>query len=139
MRTRSRLRAGASGPPIEPPRRTRKKCCYSQKSWGSIYCSFVQSPTHLSHITLLQPFRIKFERYIFLKNCVRSSLLCWLCFRMYMCIVGCDYATTKLHLIVRLMFWRDWSTPSLLSGRTHEVDLFRNYLYSIVRSAKQTS
>ena len=40
---------------------------------------FVQSPTHLSHITLSQnlsqPFRIKCERYIFLKKCVHSSLL----------------------------------------------------------------
>ena len=36
---------------------------------------FVQSPSHLSHITLSQPFRIKCERYIFLKKCVRSSLL----------------------------------------------------------------
>ena len=35
----------------------------------------VPSPTHLSHTTLSQPFRIKCERYIFLKKCVRSSLL----------------------------------------------------------------
>ena len=42
---------------------------------------FVQFPTHLSHITLLQPFWIKCERYIFLKNCVCSSLLC----RLYFC------------------------------------------------------
>ena len=35
----------------------------------------VLSPTHLSHKTLSQPFRIKWERYIFLKKCVRSSLL----------------------------------------------------------------
>ena len=35
----------------------------------------VQSPTLLSHTTLSQPFRIKSERYIFPKKCVRSSLL----------------------------------------------------------------
>ena len=39
----------------------------------------VPSPTHLSHITNINPFatlsRIKCERYIFLKKCVRSSLL----------------------------------------------------------------
>ena len=34
----------------------------------------VQSPTHLSQTTLSQPFRIKCERYIFLKKCVRSLL-----------------------------------------------------------------
>ena len=50
-------------------RRTRKKCYYSWKSWGSICWDFVLSPTHLSHITLSQPFRINCESYIFLKNC----------------------------------------------------------------------
>ena len=32
-------RAGPSGLPVEQPRRMRNKCCYSQKSWGSICCS----------------------------------------------------------------------------------------------------
>ena len=31
--------AGPSRPPVEQPRRMRNKCCYSQKSWGSICCS----------------------------------------------------------------------------------------------------
>ena len=35
----------------------------------------VQSPTHLSHTTLSQPFQIKRERYIFLKKCVRSFII----------------------------------------------------------------
>ena len=51
-------------------------------------CSVSNSPlTHNPFVTLSQPFRIKCERYILLKKCVRSSLLCWLCFRMYMYIV----------------------------------------------------
>ena len=37
------------------------------------------SPTHVSHITNINPFatlsRIKCERYIFLKNCVRSFII----------------------------------------------------------------
>ena len=41
--------AGPPGLPVEQPRRTRKKCCYSQKNKGSICCSFVQSPTDISH------------------------------------------------------------------------------------------
>ena len=96
-----------SGPPVEQPRKTRKKCCYSQKSWGSICCSFVQSPTHLSHITLSQPLRIKCERYIFLKNCVRSSLLCWLCFCMHMSMLHNKWSAydTKLHPVLKLHFW----------------------------------
>ena len=62
-----------SGPAVEQPWRTRNKCCYSQKSWGSICCSLCSvsnSPlTHNPFVTLSQPFRIKCERYIFLKNC----------------------------------------------------------------------
>ena len=61
--------AGPSGPPIEQPRRTRKKCCYSQKTWGSICYSFVQPPTHLSHINLSQPFQIKWEVYFSKEVC----------------------------------------------------------------------
>ena len=37
---------------------------------GQYVAVFVQSPTHLSLMTLSHPFRIKCERYIFLKNCV---------------------------------------------------------------------
>ena len=41
-----------------------------------VVCSVSNSPlTHNPFVTLLQPFRIKYERYIFLKECVRSSLL----------------------------------------------------------------
>ena len=56
----------------------------------------VPSPTHLSHITNITPFatlsRIKCEGYIFLKKCVRSSLL----LTMFPCIVVyvlCGYTT----------------------------------------------
>ena len=39
-------------------------------------CSVSNSPhTHNPFATLSQPFRIKFARFIFLKKCVRSSLL----------------------------------------------------------------
>ena len=72
-------RAGPSGPPVEQPRRMRKKCCYSQKSWRSICCSLCSvsnSPlTHNSFATFLQPFQIKCERYIFLKNCVSFVII----------------------------------------------------------------
>ena len=42
---------------------------------GQYVAVFVQSPNHLWHITHSQPFRIKCEKYIFLKKRVRSSLL----------------------------------------------------------------
>ena len=57
----------APRPPVEQPRRTGKKCCYGQKSGGSICCNSVQSPTHLSHNNtlhnLFDPFQIKWEVY----------------------------------------------------------------------------
>ena len=84
--------AGPSGPLVEQPRRRRKKCCYSQKSWGSICCCFCSvSNSPLTHNPFV-PFRIKCERYIFLKNCVRPSLLCWLCFCMFMSILQSSFS-----------------------------------------------
>ena len=68
----------------------RGRSAAKDKRMGSQYvavCSVSNSPlTHNPFITLSQPFRIKCERYIFLKNCVRSSLLRWLCFRVYKCM-----------------------------------------------------
>ena len=71
--------AEPSGPSVEQPRRMRKKCCYSQKSWGSICCSLCsvsKSPlTHNPFRNPFVPFRIKCERYIFLKNCVSFVII----------------------------------------------------------------
>ena len=79
----------------------RKKCCYGrEKNVGSICCCLSPSPTHLSHITNINPFAtlswIKCERYIFLKKCVRSSLL----LTMFPCIVVyvlCGYTKYLTH------------------------------------------
>ena len=60
------------GPTGEQPSRMRKKCCDGQRDMGSICGSLSPAPTHLSHITNINPFatlsRIKCERYIFLKK-----------------------------------------------------------------------
>ena len=57
------------------PAEWEEKCCYSQKNWGSICCCLfsLQLTSHKRPFRKL--FRIKCERYIFLKKCVRSSLL----------------------------------------------------------------
>ena len=83
---------GSSGPTVEQPSRMRKKCCCGQRNLGSICGSLSPSPTHLSHITNINPFatlsRIKCEVYIFIKKRVRSFLwissVCWRCFRVYL-------------------------------------------------------
>ena len=78
VRTSSRQRGRALGTPVEQPSRMRKKNCYGQRNLGPICGSLCPSPTHLSHITNINPFatisRIKCERYIFLKMCVRSFI-----------------------------------------------------------------
>ena len=57
----------------------RERSAAKDKGTGGQYvavCSVSNSPlTHNPFATLSQPFRIKCERYIFLKKCVRSSLL----------------------------------------------------------------
>ena len=84
-------RGWAPRPPVEQPRKTGKKGCDSQKSWGevnmlqSLFGLQLTSHTVKPFVTLSNPFELR-ERYIFLKNCVRSSLLCWICFGVYMCM-----------------------------------------------------
>ena len=68
-----------------------KEVLLKTEELGVNMLQFVQSLTHLSHITLSQPFRIKCERYIFLKKCVLSLLLLILFPHVY--VYGCDYIT----------------------------------------------
>ena len=79
VRASARQRAWALRTPVEQPSSMRKKCCYNTEELGVNMWQSVLSPTHFSHITNVNPFatlsRIKFERYIFIKKCVRSSLL----------------------------------------------------------------
>ena len=74
VRTSSRRRARAlSDPWLSSPARTRKNCCYGQKNFGSICSSLSLSPTsHTQPTSTLS--RIKCERYIFIKKCVRSFI-----------------------------------------------------------------
>ena len=79
--------AGPPGPLLNSPGERERNAAVAGRVAGSICCSSVQSPTHLSQIilfvTLSNPFN-KSERYIFLKNYVHSSLLCWICFCMHL-------------------------------------------------------
>ena len=74
VRTSSGQRAWVlSDPRLSSPAKMRKKRCYGrEKNFGSICGSLSPSPTHLSHITNINPFatlsRIKCDRYIFYKE-----------------------------------------------------------------------
>ena len=62
--------------------------------------SFCNSPlTHNPFTTLFQPFRIKCERYIFLKKCVRSSLLSIMFLHIYVYVYLYHRYTTYLYLV----------------------------------------
>ena len=68
------------------PAKMRRKCCYGQMNLGQ-YSSLSPSPTHLSPTRNITLSRIKCERYIFIKKCIRSLLkssLRWLC-SVYIC------------------------------------------------------
>ena len=82
-------------PRLSSPAEWEKKCCYSQYV---AVCSV--SNSLLSQTTLSQPFRIKCERYIFLKKCVRSSLLLILIPHVY--VYSCICITAIQH---RLSHW----------------------------------
>ena len=69
---------GPQGPWLSSPAEWEKKCCYSQRNWGAIYCSL--SSLQLTSHT--QPFRIKCEVY-FSKEVCSFCHYCWLCFHMY--------------------------------------------------------
>ena len=75
-----------AGPLVEQARRTGKKCCYSQKSWGGSIspdiCLVSNSPF------TQEPFWIKWEVY-FSKELCSLVLIVLNMFR----IVGCDYKT----------------------------------------------
>ena len=59
---------GPQPPPDWAAQQNEKEVLLKTKELGVNMLQFVQSPTHLSHITLSQPFRIKCERYIFSKE-----------------------------------------------------------------------
>ena len=103
VRASSRQRDRALRTPFEQPIRMRKKCCYSQRNLGSICCRLSSSPTYLSRITNINPFvtlsRINCEKCIFLKKCVRSSLLLIMFPHVY--AYRCIMAIQQIHEIDR--------------------------------------
>ena len=87
-----------SGPPVEQQSRMRKEVLLKTEELGVNMLPSVQSPTHLSHTTLSQPFRIKCERYIFLKKCVHLSLLLIMFPHVY--VYSCICITAIQHLLL---------------------------------------
>ena len=105
LRASGWLRAWALGDPwLSSPAKMRKKCCDGKKNFGSICCSLSPSPTHLSHITNINPFENKVWEVYFYKEVYLfvhwSRHYCWLCFHLYLymyCVVVCGY-TTHIYL-----------------------------------------
>ena len=78
--------AALSDPRLSSPAEWERRAAIVRGTWDQYIavCSVSNSPiTHNPFATLSG---IKCERYFFLKKSVRSSFLCWLCFRIYMCI-----------------------------------------------------
>ena len=94
-------RGWAPRPPVEQSRRTGKKCCYSQKSWGFNmlqFCSVSNSPlTNNTFRNPFEPFQIKWEVYF-------SKELCPLVFivlNMFLHESVCEYVTGWYTIIIK--------------------------------------
>ena len=74
--------------PLEQPCRISKKCCYSQRKLGSIFCSLSLSSTYLSHITNINPFAHKvWEVYFYKEVCSFVIIVDYVSACMCLCIV----------------------------------------------------
>ena len=89
---------GSQEPRLSGPAE-RERSAAKDRTWGVNMFQFVLSPTHLSHTTLLQPFQIKCDRYIFLKKCVHLSLLLIFFFCVYMCIAVYVLRSCNIYLL----------------------------------------
>ena len=107
VRTRPSRELGPQGPWLSSPAEWERSAAIARRAGGQYVAVFVQSPIHLSHITLSQPFRIKCERYIFLKKCVRSSLCC-LCFCMHMSMLHYLLIARRDEIYIQSLFQQHW-------------------------------
>ena len=109
------------------PSRMRRKWCYNTEELGVNMWQSVQSPTHLSHITNINPFatlsRIKCEKYIFIKKCVRSSLLLIMFPHVHVYVCGytthcfkCIFVSVVLYLYFIRFFYIE---PTINGGGTN--------------------
>ena len=86
------------------PRWGRSTAMVPRRTFGQ-YVAVCTRLQFTSHTQQTSPFRIKCERYIFIKKCGRSfievRILCWLCFRI-LCIYICMrlYNTIFLYVLV---------------------------------------
>ena len=102
--------AGTPGPRLGSPGE-RERNAVMAIEWGSICCSSVQLPTHLSHSKTFsnpfEPFQIKWEVY-FSKELCRSSLLCRrydsACICIRVCIVVYGYTTVHINDLRSFLF-----------------------------------
>ena len=118
---------GPQDPRLSSPAEWKRSAAIVRGTWGQYVavCSVSNSPlTHDPFATLSQPFRIKCERYIFLKKCVRSSLLLILFPHVYM--YSCIRITAMQHsLSVVVRAFTGSMITSLASGVFKVFHLFQ--------------
>ena len=107
---------GPQDPRLSSPAERERSAAQDKGTGGQIFavCSVSTSPlTHNPFVTLLQPFRIKCERYIFLKKCVCSSLLLSLLPHVYVYSCICITAMQQCYPLFTSsseFFWL-WPAP----------------------------
>ena len=116
VRTRGRQKAlGPQWPTVEQPQaKMWQKCCYGRRRTWSQYSSLSPSPTHLSHTTNITLSRIKCERYIFIKKCIRSFIeVHILCLIMFLLIFVLQLYNSPIwkKMLFKLFYLTQWWDP----------------------------
>ena len=105
---------------VEQPSQDEKEVLLGQ------YSSLSLSPAYLSHIRNITLLRIKREKYIFIKKCVRLFIevrhYCWLCFCLYFYY---SYTTIRRSLVSYLGYIH-WAEAK-------SIDPYMNYLVVFVK------
>ena len=119
---------GPQDPRLSSPAEWEKKCCYSQRNWGSIYCSLFSLQLTSHDTTLSQPFWIKCERYIFLKNCVRSFIIvdyvsACICIRIVVSRLFNSRHKSELHWNKQIELYRSLIPKPSLSKNNNDTPL----------------
>ena len=119
VRTRPSGKPGPQGPRSSSPAERERSAAKDEGTGGKYVAVFVQSPNHLSHKTLLQPFRIKWEVYFSKEPCSFDIIVLTIFLHVY--VYSCIRITAMQQLspdyILQIIFILNKSSSSSSSSR----------------------
>ena len=126
-----------SDPRLSSPVRMRKKCCYGQKNLGQYVAvrPRLQLTSHTQPTSTLS--RIKCERYIFIKKCVRSFIEVVIIVdyvSAYICICICMWLYNTNNQPTNMFGFKDGAVVLLSSGGFFSGWLRELFIYLVLDS-----